>query len=184
MATQVITGTQTEQPAGIKSDLETLYRVVFVASTNEKGEAVNDSDVVNEKGGEKIEKEGLYNGKEVISLEKQSFLQPYASDDKGWAYLIPDEGERSAMTGRGASTKLSNKARKYMKDVDENGDWANAVQETPIDQTEELKTISKSRQTASEKFLETIASGGVTRETLEKAMALLQKRMQESAVSA
>lgn len=184
MATATVTTPTVPSALSISTEMLTLYRVAYVKGTNDKGEPVQAFDVVNEKTGEEIEKESSYDGHEVVSLEKQSFVQYGAKDDEGWKQLVPDEAERAFLTYGGAKGKQRNRAYQWLKQTDKDGNFVNAVNpDAPIDQAEDLKEASNRRLTPAEKAFQEVASIGLTPQMIAEFEKLLAQRKSEMGLS-
>jgi hypothetical protein len=171
------TATVSAPPAvSVTTDIRTFYRVLYVSGTSKEGQPEHTVKIVNEKIGQKVKSEGVFEGKEVAALQSQSFIQPTADTDAGWAQLIPEEGERAAMTARGASTKLDNKARAWLSALDDDGNFVNDVTEAPFDQTEDLKALSSRRLSPAERIQEELSGMQFTPSMLEAFELLLAKK--------
>ena len=178
MSTATVAPASTVLP--ITTEVKTFYRVVYKDGVNEKdGTDILAYDILNEKVGEKVEKEGTYESKEVVSLEKQSFVEYFANTKAGADELIPDESEYVAMWNRGVSTKQDNKARQWLKQTDEDGNWANAITEAAYDMREDLKVPTNRRLSPAEKLMNEVSSITLTPEMFAQLEAIFAARKQE-----
>lgn len=165
----------------VTTEVKTFYRVVYKNGQNEDGTDKVEYKIVNEKVGEEVAKTGIFDKKEVISCESQSFTEYFANSDAGETELIPDEGERNAMFNRGVSTKQDNKARQLLSAVDENGDWSFAVTATSYDMREDLKVPTNRRLSPFEKLTNELTTTALTPQMLEAFEKLLAARKAELA---